>query len=808
MKSESGSSRTWGPGRLGGSASIIALVGAFAAIPAALAQQAAPPAAQAERRISLNIPAQSLNGAVLAFADKAGIQVFYDAARVRGLRSNGATGEFTVPDALARILAGTGVTYRFTGASSVALETTAQSGGDPDVTQLDTVVVEGQGGESAYGPVEGYVATRSSTGTKTDTPILVTPQSISVVGAEEMEARNVETVEDAIKYMPGIYLPYGATGDSRGNWINIRGFQTTELFLNGMVLRGVNWAHIDPSLIERVEVARGPASVLYGQGIPGGMVNVVGKRPQELFSAEVATEYGSFDWKRIEGDITGPLNDEGQWLYRFTAALQDSDGPNGLDHDRNDRTVIAPSLTWRPSSDTTLSLLVDYQDGRNNAWNPRTRYDTPLGSTGPKLYLGEPDFDSYRAEQTNVTLLAEHAFNDAFKVSSSARYTNWNVDYYQYWPLGIAADGRTLSRYIYSLTDETDVFTLDTHGEARASLLGMDHLLIAGIDYSYLDRLHGFGADPGSELDVFDPDYGDIEAAPGQTFTRDKQRALGLYAQDQIEIGAGWSIQAGGRQDYVTTSTRNVDGSGLTSTQDDAFTWRLGVVYETDFGLVPYVSYAESFEPQSGTDRNGNPFEPTTGRQYEIGLKYQPPGIDALATLALFDLRKQNALTPDPANNIFNIQTGEIRSRGVELGLTLGLDDGLNMVAAYTYNPMEVTKSKTPSEIGRQLYDQPIHTASLWLDYRVQEGSLAGLGFGGGLRYASGTRDYTGATRTGDSVMDEAMVRYDFEDWGLALNARNLLDREVDYGCTSAGDAIMCYVQEPRTVTARLTRKF
>lgn len=761
--------------------------------------------AGAETARHFNVPAQSLDNALTSFADQADFKLLFSAPAVQGLRSPALNGTAIPSDALNQLLSGSGFTWRFTGPRTVTLEKIEAAAG---AVLLDPVTVQSNAGrERAHGPVPGYVAKIAAGATKSETALVETPQSISVVGAEELQARGVRTLEDAIKYTPGVVLSYGSVGDSRSSWYKVRGFPvTTTYFRDGMKVAGQSWQRMDPLLVERVEILRGPASVMYGQSIPGGLINMVSKRPQETQAAEVAVEYGSRNWKRVEGDITGPLDQDGQLLYRITAALQDSTGLNGIRHDQADRQLIAPSLTWRPQEGTSITLSAVHQIDESRGWTPRRRYSTAFGTPGPSTYMGEPDVDRFHQEQTHLSLMAEHEINDNLKFTFGGRYGKYKLDYQQVWPGAFQTNGQLINRTRYSYIQNAENYAFDARLEGKFDLASTRHVVTGGVDYSYLHLLDGFGSSAEPALNLFNPVYGNYNG-PSRISTSDlKSRMLGLYLQDQISIGENWVVLLGGRRD--------LPGKASGSDYQNSYTGRVGVAYKTNFGLVPYASYAESFEPQSGTGWGGTRFVPTSGRQYEIGVKYEPENTNLLATIALFDLRKQNVLTPDPditrvcGGGRCNVQTGEVKSRGVELGLTMGLAQGLNAVAAYTYNPIEVTKSNTASEIGLQQSDQPIHTASLWLDYGVEDGPMAGFGIGGGLRYVGKTTNNSSLVTSAAYVMDEMMVRYSTEAWRVSVNMRNLLDREVAYSCTRNATQRMCYLNEPFTVTARVARKF
>lgn len=793
-----------GKGRAGGWLAVLMVTTAVgAAGMVAVPAQAQPAPAAQGQVLAFDIPAQPLADALPAFGRQAGVQVSARGDAVAGVRTAGVHGTLSVPQALSQLLSGSGVTWRLSG-TTVILERAAAPAG---AMTLDPVTVEGGQGETAHGPVPGYVARHSATASKSDTPLLETPQSITVVGAEEMEARNVQTLEDAIKYTPGVNLSYGATGDNRSSWYQMRGFSvTTTFFRDGLKVSGQNWQRVDPYLLERVEILRGPASVLYGQNVPGGMVNSITKRPQDGFAAEAAVEYGTSDWKRVEADITGPLNADGTLLYRVTAGLHDSEGMNRIDHDRNERRMVAPSLTWTPREGTELTLSVVRQEDESSGWWPRMVRRTAAGKSDPSVYLGSPDYDDYRQEQTHVTLLGEHAVDDTLKLSLSARYSTVSLDYRQTWPGTVQRGGTTISRSNYAYQQDAEVYALDVRVEKKLSLLSTQHTLTGGFDYLYQNRNNFFGSATDYTVSLFNPDHSLYRTAAATSYSKGDERAPGVYGQDQIAIGDHWVVLLGGRVDLA--------GAAAGVYYDDTFTGRVGVAYKTGFGLVPYASYAESFEPQSGAGWSGSAFEPTTGRQYEVGVKYEPPGVNAIATLALFDLRKQNVLTTDPdPTHICNgsacsVQTGEVKSQGVEASLTMGLTEGLRMVASYTYNPVEVSKSNNAAEVGRQQANTPVHTAGLWLDYAVKDGPLAGLGVGGGLRFIGKTESAARDIVMSPQVLDEAMLRYDLEKWRLAVNVKNLFDREIDYNCTNSTYAQTCYVHEPLTVTARVVRKF
>lgn len=766
----------------------------------------APQLAQDDSQV-FDIPAQPLPQALLSFSRTTGIELFFDDAVARGLGSPGVSGRLTPEAALERLLAGTGLGYRFTNPTTVTLERAGGQSSDGTI-RLGTLTVQGRNlGERARGPVEGFAASRTAVGSKTDTPILEIPQSISVVGREELERRNVQTLSEAVQYTPGVRTDaFGA--DPRGyDFVSIRGFDavTNGNFRDGLRMVGSRFAvyTTEPYGMERFEVLRGPAGALYGQADPAGIVDRVTKRPTAGPIREVEGQIGS--WNRFQGafDLGGALDEEERFLFRLTGLGRESetefDYNDGTAMD-NDRLFIAPAFTWRPSEDTELTLLADYmKDERSTDFGPfggldRVRTD---------VIAGEPGFDEAHHEQFSLGYLFSHQIDDVFAVRQNVRYFHVDVGLHYVYPEA-KLDDDTIYRSVWASPDVLSQFAVDNQAEARFSLGPVEQTLLVGLDWSRASERYSNHYGPAPTLSISDPVYaGDIAIPAPYRSAIETLDQLGLYAQDQIELYDRVVVTLGGRQDWVDHRTEDRLADSTTDEDSSAFTGRAGVSYLFDFGLAPYVSYAEGFVPQTGADAAGNAFDPEQSHQYEVGLKYQPPGLDALFTLAAFDLTKTNVLTPDPDNPNLSVQTGEIRSRGIELEAR-GSWQGFNFTAAYSYLDSEVTESNG-ADLGKRPIEVPEHIAQGWLDYTVQEGALQGFGLGGGLRFIGASYDDAANTsETAGYVVADAMLRYDVDDsLSVQVNATNLFDRE--YVTTCAG---VCYWGEGRQVIGTLTYRW
>ncbi|MCC7252486.1 TonB-dependent siderophore receptor [Hyphomicrobium sp.] len=697
--------------------------------------------------------------------------------------------------------------------------------------------------ETARGPVDGYVAKRSATGTKSDTPILETPQSLSVVTADQIRTQSAETIGQALRYVPGIIAETGGGNDgARYDFQTLRGFGYVGThYLDGLKatfgVGNLSMAQFDPYFLERVEVIRGPASVLYGQNPPGGLINMVGKRPLEESFNEVTIKAGTHDRLQAGFDFSGPLNDQGTVLYRVTGIGKRAD--NAVDFVEEERLAIAPSLTLKPLSGTALTFYGGYQKDPKGGFYGNLLED---GVTQPfpgggyfrrSFNPGDPSFDHFEREQNHVGVELDHRVNETWSLRHHSRYIHTDAAVRGFLATGFVAPS-SISRTTLDVEADTSAFTTDTQLEARFRTGGMSHTLLLGADYLHSEWNNTQGVGLGAPLlDVWNPVYGQPvpvpDGFPAAFLFEDgvkTQEQLGLYVQDQIRIDR-FIVTLGGRYDWATTEN-DTDGwigappelggvsTGTSQTlKDEAFSGRAGLTYMFDNGLAPYVSYATSFVPVLGATADGTPFEPIKGEQWEGGLKYEPRGLNALFTAAVFEITQENALTA--AAGVCGAapcqtQAGEIRARGVELEAKAELWRGLNVIGSYTYLDSEVTRSSVADHIGKKTTAVPKHMAALWADYTIQSGTFTGLGFGTGVRYFGETYiDALNQRTVPDFTLVDAMVRYDLgratpvlDGYHLAVNASNLFD-ETTISCAAEN---WCNYGLGRVVTGSLTYRW
>lgn len=762
--------------------------------------------------VQFDIPAQSLDRALTSFADQANVKLFFPSAGLGNAKAPALTGRFTRDQALQNLLAGSGYGWRVSGENTVTIEKIPSGQGsnaDGTVT-LDPVRVEAQQTTAPGGDVvKGYVAQKTSVGTKTDTPILEIPKSVSVVTRDEMDDRGASSIFDATQYAPGVFgQVYGS--DPRGyETFYMRGFDNYETgeFRDGLHVTGANQALYAAEAygMESVDILKGSNNTLYGQSNIGGIVNSVTKRPRADQKQEIRLEYG--DWNRAEGafDIGGKATEDGNVLFRLVGLGSDGDYEydfaNG-DELGNRRVYIAPSVTIGANDDTTLTLIADFTRDR------RSGNYTFVDSNGHNYGFvpGEPGWEFYDNDQFSIGTDLEHKINDVWKLTQKTRYTSINV--HAGGVFGYSMTGNTINRYIGITENFAQGVVMDNQAEATFSTGAVDHKLLFGVDGEYETNDFKYGYDysvPG--INAYNPVISGINSYDG-TFTADydflqTNTQYGFYGQDQLTIADNWILTGGARYSRIHRDTDYRQASKADEERtDDAVTTDLGLTYVFDNGVAPYVSYGEGFNVASGVAYGGGTLDPEKSHQYEAGVKYQPNGTNALFTAAVYQLTKTNAIASDPDHSGFSVQTGEVRSRGIELEAKANLMAGLDMTASYAFNHTEITADPN-GNVGNDAMNAPRNLASLWLQYTFAGGALDGLKLGSGVRYTSGyyADNANSIDIDGRTLLDAAISYQLDENWSFGVNASNLTDEEYTTTCSSS----RCYVGDGRRVEAHMT---
>ncbi|CAM3879399.1 iron complex outermembrane recepter protein [Pseudomonas synxantha] len=671
--------------------------------------------------------------------------------------------------------------------------------------------------------IEGVVARQSAAGTKTDTDIAEVPQSISVVGRTQMDQQKAQTVAEALKYTPGVFADSRADGLFDGLFIRgfggFGGLANFSKLLDGLPLQSGQYLAtpaVDSYLLDRIDVLKGPASVLYGQASPGGVVNMVSKRPTDTPLHEVEVQTGSRGREQIATDHSGPIDDQGIWSYRITALTKKAD--TQINHTQEQRVAVAPSLTWRPNDDTSLTLLASYQKDPSSyytGWVPAqgSVSGSATGKISRHFNPGEPSVDAYDREQTLFGYEFSHRFNDMWSFKQNTRYMDLNSEYKGFMVNYVNPYSSTTAGELNRLADHSiekqQTFSVDNQLEANVDTGPFQHKVLIGLEYDRAQSSMRFGRSYDvSGINYVNPVYAQSAALPALTsHTVQKPEQTGLYLQDQIKWDQ-WTFLAGLRQDWAKTRTEDKVAGTNSHQSDQALTGRVGVVYAFDNGISPYASYSNSFEPVVGTDAQGQAFKPTKGEQYEVGIKYQPVGWDSFITLSAFQIKQENVRTTDPGNAFYYVQTGEVRVRGAELEGRANLTDQISLLAGYSILDPEVTKDTTKSNEGNRPVSVPLSQASAWVDYAFR-GTFDGLTSGVGLRHIGKSYGDTNNDISVDAyTLVDAALRYDLnkastalKGWSVAVNVNNLNDKHYVASCFSAGG---CFYGAERTTLASL----
>ena len=664
---------------------------------------------------------------------------------------------------------------------------------------LEAVTVEAESDDTLV--QDGYVAKQDRLGTKIDTPIAQIPQAISVVTQDQIEDQKPRTLNEALSYTASAN-PNSFGFDSRYDAFYLRGFPA---YHNGIFRDGLRqyngpsaWFKTEPYGIEGITILKGPASSLYGVSGPGGIVNLVTKRPKEEQFREVEMLFGGYDRYQAAFDFSGPVNEEGTILYRMTGLgrLADTDLPGYAD----DKAYFAPAFTFKPDEDTKLTILGEYSQSVTGS---TAFFYNPSYGTVSDLYEGDPDWNDFTNKQGRIGYEFEHRFNDVVTVRQNLRFSGVDADlkYSGFYP---APPDRSWGHY----KEDVRNFVVDNMAQFEFDTGPVEHTAVAGFDYAWSN----YDTEAASSLVSID----DLKGQPFYFSGSQEMNQYGLYLHDQMEWN-DWTLFLSGRHDWV--DSQSVDYlMNETDQKDSAFSGRVALSYRTEWGIIPYANYSTSFAPNLGFVYDGVTDErrvarPTKAEQIEVGVKYEIPDTNAIVSAAYFDIDQRDGVildgTFDDAGNQRQRQL-DLTSRGFELEGSASFDNGWSFIGSYTYMEMEIKKG-LPGTVGNELSSTPNHIVSLWGRYDFQEGAMKGLGLGAGVRYVGESYgDDLNTFKNEDRVFVDAALSYDFgarnpdlEGVSLQVNAKNLFDERKPV-CTVGN----CYWDEGRSVFGSLRYRF
>ncbi|WP_147197849.1 TonB-dependent siderophore receptor [Pantoea sp. MBD-2R] len=687
----------------------------------------------------------------------------------------------------------------------------------------ETMTVSADTRESVTAPMPGLVAKESASGTKTATPLRKTPQSISVVTRQQMDDQAAASVADALNYSSGIVTNYRGNSN-RNDEIISRGFRYAPKVLDGLTYglsarSGGGAGQIDPWLLERIEMIHGPASVLYGQVSPGGLVSMTSKRPTAQSIHKIQLSTGNKHYGEAAFDFGGKLNDDNTLFYRLNGV--GSTRHEFVRGEKQQRVAIAPAITWLPNADTSFTLLTSYQNEpkagyRNFLPASGTLLSTSAGYLPYDFNVSEPSFNQSKREQTSVGYSVEHTFNEVFSFQQNLRYSNIDESYKYvvFTTANTRNNDHTINRRPQHDKVETEELGLDNQLKALFSTGQVEHTLVGGLDYKWSDidsRLWRDNNTSRYTLDWTNPTRVSVNesAFTLTTSTRTKLDQVGVYLQDQLEWN-NWNLLLSGRNDWTEVRTQDAVADTDTQQNDNKMTGRAGLLYAFDNGLSPYVSYSTSFEPNLNTGAPGaDPFKPTTGEQYEAGIKFQPVGSDTVMTLSAFHINQKNISSYNSVTG-YNEQIGKVRSKGVETEIHSQITPEIAVIAAYTYTDSVTKASNIAGQTGNTPPNIPRHAASGWGSYSFLNGALQGLTLGSGVRYTgTAAGDYVGQLRVPHYTLYDVMAKYELDQaipalrgTTVQLNVNNLEDKHYVASCSNTS---ACFYGSGRTIVGSVS---
>ncbi|MEM9544103.1 MAG: TonB-dependent siderophore receptor [Cyanobacteria bacterium P01_E01_bin.42] len=661
------------------------------------------------------------------------------------------------------------------------------------------------------GQEEDYTVDNATTATRTDTLLRDIPQSVQVIPKQVLEDQQILDLSDAVRNVSGVQF---GEADPRGQRFILRGFNSSSVLRNGFPLTFGSQGNIgyqELTNIERVEVLKGPASILFGVVEPGGVINLVTEQPQTEQATELGLIGGSRGLFSSTLDITGPFSSDERSLYRVNALYSREDYYRDFDTPVQ-RFFIAPVLSFAPNDNTDIDISFEYVDEERPADFGIPAFGTGVVDVPSTRIIGEPD-DRATVNSTRFDYNLEHRFSDDWKIRNAFSYSRFDtILEYAFSSLALGGFNETtgiVTRNFIYLEQPSDTYTVQTNLVGEFNTGDVEHTLLFGFDFFRREEIGSVGRVDlvSSFLDIFNPVYGQATRpnVEDMLLSLDQDGEInnwGFYLQDQIAFTDDLKVLIGGRYDTVRRRSiarptfLNPTGSDTTTTED-AFSPRFGLVYQPIEELSLYASYSQSFSPNLNTTVDGDLIDPERGEQFEVGARAELLDGDVILNLAYFDLTKQNIATSDPSNPGFFIATGEQRSQGIELDIIGEIVPGWNVVANYAYTNARTTEDDT-IPTGNKLAGVPDNSANFWTTYEFQSGDLEGLSLGIGFN-AVGERqgDDNNSFAVDGYFLTNAAIAYRRDNWRIDLNFRNIFD--VDY---IEGTSSRLQVQPGRGFTA------
>jgi iron complex outermembrane recepter protein len=758
----------------------------------------------ADDKVQFNIPAQSLSKSLLDYSEATGVKILFNENLARNIKNPELKGAYSTEDGLKKLLGESGLDYRFTSPKAVVVnQTKPESRGgaskEPGTTTLKAVTVTGQPGYADNDPYNtDYNRPNASTATKTDTPIMQTPFSVQVVSKQVMNDQQVTRLDKAVQNVSGV--TQAPTGQGVTDSYQIRGFQNNITYRDGVLVPGVlggsSSTRRDTANLERVEVLKGPGSILFGRADPGGIVNMVTKQPLTTPYYSLQQQFGSYDFYRTTADATAPITADKKLLYRLNLSYENAG--SFRDFINNERVFVAPVVKWNISQKTQAALEFEYQRF-NDKPDPGV---APIGNRPAPVPINRALLVPLNNQNAGDRMLGgfnwSHEFNDNWKLTHRFTSEFMDKDSKTTFFGPALANGTITPGYNNANVQSQRYFTtLNLIGNISTGVL--NHKMLFGHDYFVIDdQLSNRFGGTAPAFNIFNPVYSAtppvLTKSPDTNFT---QTWHGLYFQDQIELPYHLHALAGLRYDNAE-GINNV--LGRVSEAVDHISPRGGLLWQPAQWLSLYGSYTENFGGSNSLfNTDGSSLPPESAQQWETGFKTEFWDKRLRTTVSYFELTKQNLRTADPLIPNLNRAIGEAKSKGIEFDTTGELLPGWNIIAAYSYMPFaEITKDVVfgggTGNQGNRLFLAPRNSGSLWSTYEFQKSALRGIKFGAGAvsvgqRQGNAANSYQLPGYVTANLMASYQIKVGATKVTTQLNVDNLLDKTY-YAGTNSGSFI------------------
>jgi iron complex outermembrane receptor protein len=692
---------------------------------------------------SFNIAKQPLYAALNTLAEQAGVQFVFTEEMVKGLSSPGVSGQLSIEEALTQALKGTGLGYQISNGNTVTLETkpVEAPSGNAAPSTLPAVKVVGKGVYDSTDPYnDNYRHPNSSTATKTDTPIMETPFSVKAIPQQVLQDQQAIRVDKAVENVSGV-IRSGANTLQRDTY-TIRGFDTGgagNTYRDGVIFpQGLSQlsAPREVANLQQVEVLKGPASLLFGRAEPGGVINYVTKKPLDTPYYSLQQQFGSYDLYRTTADATGSVTQDKSLLYRFNLAYENAN--SFRDFASNEQVFIAPVLKWQISPKTQITFELEYQN-----WDRRPAVGIPtIGNQVASVpiqtnFAGSNSLSNNKGDRVLGGFNWSHDFNENWKLSQS-----FQVNSIDYTSALVAVNPPALpngntTRSVFNALVHDDTYSTSLNLVGKFNTWALKHTSLFGFDYFRLDDNYSSAGNTQSNFNIFTPNYNvNFSQLPATSpFKRNATVAwYGLYYQDQVELPFNLFALGGVRYD----ASENIDNLASTTSNNHRVNPRGGLLWRPMKEFSLYGSYTENFGANNGFDGKGNSLNPQTAQQWEIGTKTELWDGRFSATLAYYDLTKQNISVTDPNDRRYSTTIGAAETRGIEFDVAGEIIKGWKIIGGYAYMPFaevtnDVGSDGGPRNTGKRLPLAPRHSGSIWNTYEFQAGDLQGLKFGAGV---------------------------------------------------------------------------